>query len=65
MPYIVVRKNDESVLSRASPDALLTWLDVGVSRATDFRYAITFETFAGAARCASMQGGEVRRASDV
>ncbi len=54
MPYIVVRKNDESVLSRTSPDALLTW-----ERGT--RDAITFETYSGASKCAQMQGGSVLR----
>ena len=57
MPYIVV--NREAVLSRASPDAVLTWIDLGVSRATDYRYAITFDTFQGASKCARMQGGDV------
>ncbi len=54
--YVVVNR-DNSVLSRASPDALLTWIDAGVSVGTDYRYAITFETYAGAAKCAAMQGG--------
>jgi hypothetical protein len=73
MPYIVVRNDGptghsgpeapRSVLSRVSPDALLSWVDLGVSRATDYRYAITFETLYGALRCAEMQGGEVRRVS--
>lgn len=59
MPYIVVN-HEQSVLSRASPNALLSWIDLGVSRATDYRYAIIFETFSGADKCAKMQGGEVR-----
>ena len=62
MPYIVV--NREAVLSRASPDAVLTWIDLGVSRATDYRYAITFETEAGARMCARMQGGSAHRIGD-
>ncbi len=62
MPYIVVKAN-ESVLSRVSPDALLSWIDLGVSRATDYRYAVLFETCPGALKCAGMQGGEVRRVS--
>lgn len=53
--YIVVR--NDAVLSRTSKDALLSWLDAGVSHATDFRYAITFDTFSGAHKCAGMQGG--------
>jgi len=60
--YTVVRC-DGSVLSRTSPDALLSWVDEGVTRATDFRYAIIFSTYRGALKCAGMQGGEVRRAS--
>ena len=64
MPYVVVNR-EQSVLSRVSPDALLSWVDVGVSRATDFRYAITFETLYGATMCAGMQGGEAKRVSDL
>lgn len=56
MPYVVVNRED-SVLSRESPDALLSWIDAGVSRATDYRYAITFETNAGAVKCAGIYGG--------
>jgi hypothetical protein len=56
MPYIVV-KNENAVLSRVSPNALLSWVDIGVSRATDYRYAITFETWNGAWKCSRMQGG--------
>ena len=63
MPYIVVR-NEQSVLSRVSPDALLSWLGGGVSKATDYRYAITFETFSGADKCARMQGGTAHRIGD-
>ena len=59
MPYIVVRR-DELVLSRTEDRALLSWIDIGVSRATDYRYAITFETHEGALKCAGMQGGDVR-----
>ena len=62
MPYIVV-KNEQSVLSRVSPNALLSWIDAGVSRATEYRYAVLFETCSGALKCAGMQGGEVRRVS--
>jgi hypothetical protein len=63
MPYIVV-KNDESVLSRVSPDALLSWIDLGVSRATEYRYAVLFETCSGALKCAGMQGGSVHQIGD-
>ncbi len=52
MPYIVVRNNDKSVLSRTSPDALLTWEQHP-------HYAVTFETYSGASKCAQMQGGDV------
>ncbi len=58
--YIVVNR-DNSVLSRTSPDALLTWIDAGVTVGTDYRYAVMFETYAGALKCAGMQGGAVRR----
>lgn len=51
MPYIVVRR-DGAVLSRTSPNALLTW-----ERGT--RAAVTFETSSGATKCAEMQGGSV------
>ncbi len=65
MHYIIVRNHDQSVLSRTSPDALLTWIDAGVSVGTDYRYAVTFETYAGAEKCAAMQGGiPVRREAD-
>ncbi len=64
MKYVVVNR-ENALLSRVSPDALLSWVDVGVSRATDFRYAITFETLAGACKCAQMQGGEAKRVSDL
>lgn len=57
MPYIVV-KHEESVLSRVSPNATLSWIDIGVSRCTEYRYAVTFETFRGADGCARMQGGK-------
>lgn len=56
MPYIVVNR-ENAVLSRVSSDALLSWIDIGVSRATDYRYAITFDTYSGALKCAGMQGG--------
>ena len=62
MPYIVVR--NESVLSRESPNALLSWIDLGVSRATEYRYAVLFETCSGALKCAGMQGGNVHRIGD-
>ncbi len=75
MPYIVVRNDGptghsgpeapRSVLSRVSPDALLSWIDLGVSRATDYRYAITFETLYGASKCADMQGGRAAHTTDV
>ncbi len=58
MPYIVTNR-DERVLSRETPYALLSWLESGVSRCTDYRYAIVFETFHGASKCARMQGGAV------
>ncbi len=68
MPYIVVRNDGptghsgpeapRSVLSRVSPDALLSWVDIGVSRATDYRYAVLFETCSGALKCAGIYGGE-------
>jgi hypothetical protein len=73
VPYIVVNCDGpaghsgpaapRSVLSRVSPDALLSWVDLGVSRATDYRYAVLFEKCSGALKCAGMQGGEVRRVS--
>lgn len=58
MPYVVVNR-EGSVLSRASPDALLSWIDLGVSRATDFRYAVLFETSSGAFKCAGIYDGRV------
>ena len=64
MPYVVVNR-EGSVLSHASPDALLSWIDAGVARATDFRYAITFETLYGATMCAGMQGGSATRIADL
>ncbi len=56
MPYIVINAN-ERLLSRETPYGLLSWLEGGVSRATDYRYAIVFETFQGASKCATMYGG--------
>lgn len=64
MTYVVVNR-ENALLSRVSPDALLSWVDVGVSRATDFRYAVTFETLYGATMCAGMQGGEAVHTSDL
>lgn len=58
MPYIVVRNEDGTVLSRASPNALLTWESLRDAGATDYRRAITFETHEGALMCAGMQGGK-------
>lgn len=60
--YAVVRY-DGSTLSRTSPTALLSWVDEGVTRATEYRYAVTFATYRGAAKCAAMQGGLARRVS--
>lgn len=57
MPYIVV-KNEDAVLSRVSPDALLTWEPWKGSGSPPVG-AITFETFSGADKCARMQGGKV------
>lgn len=54
--YIVVR-NDEDVLSRPTPNGELVWLSLGVTRATEYRYAVTFETARGAGKCAYMYGG--------
>ncbi len=75
MPYIVVRNDGptghsgpeapRSVLSRVSPSALLSWVDIGVSRATEYRYAVVFETHYGALRCAEMQGGCPHWVTDV
>lgn len=55
--YIVVNR-ECLVLSRTSPDALLTWERLSAS-------AITFETHAGALKCADMQGGRVLRREEV
>ena len=57
-------RNDESVLSRVEPRGPLVWLDYGVSVATDWRYAITFETRSGADKCAGMHGAEVHIIGD-
>ncbi len=51
MPYIVVN-HDKLILSRTSPNALLSWEPT-------LDHAIEFETAQGALRCADMQGGEV------
>ncbi len=56
MPYIVINAN-ERVLSRETPYSLLSWLEGGVSAATDYRYAVVFETFQGASKCATMYDG--------
>ena len=58
MPYVVVNR-ENAVLSRASPDALLSWIDAGVARATDYRYAVLFETSSGARKCAGIYGGDI------
>jgi hypothetical protein len=63
VPYIVVR-NDEHVLCRPSPAGLPQWLTLAVSEATEHRYALTFDTFSGADKCAGMQGGNVHRIGD-
>jgi hypothetical protein len=58
--HIIVR-NDERVLSRVTPHGPLEWLDIDVTRCTDYRYAITFDRHGAALKCAGMHGAEVHR----
>lgn len=58
MTHLIV-KNDERVLSRVTPQGELTWLDIDLSRCTDYRYAITFERRKAAETCAGMHGARV------
>lgn len=61
--YAVIR-NDESVLSQTRPGAPCTWLDYGVTLATDWRYAVLFDTRRGAEKSAFMNGATVHVVGD-
>jgi hypothetical protein len=63
MTHLVVL-NDSRVLSRLPFSLDLTWLDIDVSRCTDYRYALTFDRRDSAERCAGMHGAQVHIIGD-
>lgn len=63
MTHAIIR-NDTEVLSRVEPRGPLVWLDYGVSLATEWRYAITFDRREAARKCAGMHGAEVHTIGD-
>lgn len=64
MTRFAIIRNDESVLSQPEPNGPWGWLGYGVTLATDWRYAVLFDTRRGAEMSAYMNGATVHVVGD-